>query len=123
MRKGTIMVALVALLVAIFATAAYAASIDCSGGTCNGTGENDQLFESSGNDQMYGFRGEDILFANITGGDRDKLYGGRGNDALRADDGDGDDLVEGGRGRNDECTVDPGDEVHSCDGNVTVITN
>ena len=119
MRKGTKMVALVALLVAIFATAAYAATIiNCNGGTCYGTNGEDEMYETSGNDQIYGFRGDDYIDAYSYEGDRDKLYGGRNNDDLYSDDGDGDDLIVGGRGQEDECFVDFGDEVHSCDGNV-----
>ena|SRR5215203_4691818 len=111
-RKGTMMVALVALLVAIFATAAYAQ-------TFIGDSGNDTFTETPGNDQMYGYGGEDELLAYIYGGDRDKLYGGRGNDYLEGHDGDGDDLIVGGKGGDDECYADFGDEVHSCDGNVT----
>src|SRR5215204_7707026 len=79
MRKGTMMVALVALLVAIFATAAYAQ-------TFIGDSGNDSSTETPGNDQMYGYGGEDELLAYIYGGDRDKLYGGRGNDYLEGHD-------------------------------------
>jgi len=112
MRKGTMMVALVALLVAIFATAAYAATI-------KGTAQNDVIVnETAGDDQIYGFRGADFIEARQFAGDRDKLYGGRGNDELDADDNDPDDLVVGGRGRNDSCEGDVGDEFKSCDGNV-----
>ena len=123
-RKGTMMVALVALLVAIFATAAYAATINCTGGPCKGTGDPDTLNESAGNDQMYGYGARDFLDANNAApGDTDTLRGGRNNDDLVADDGDGDDVVYGGRGRDGECTVDEGDEVHECDGNVTRLSN
>ena len=112
MRKGTTMVALVALMVAIFATAAYAQAFYGDGGT-------DVFNETSGNDQMYGYGGEDKLYAYNYGGDRDKLYGGRNGDLVITDDGDGDDIADGGRGE-DACYIDPGDEVHKCDGNVHV---
>ena len=120
-RKGTMMVALVAQLVAIiFVTAAYAATINCTGGSCFGTPDSDTLNESAGDDQMHGGKGGDKLDANNAApGDRDKTYGGRGNDDLFADDGDNEDLLVGGRGRNDECFADEGDEVQSCDHNVT----
>ena len=115
MRKGTMMVALVALLVAIFATAAYAAVIEGDGG-------NNDLDESTGNgvnDQMYGYGGEDRLEAWQYTDDRDKLYGGRGKDDLDVADGDPDDVADGGRGEESTCYADVGDEVHRCDGNVT----
>ena len=120
MRKGTIMVALAALLVAIFATAAYALTADCTGGPCYGTKQDDHLDETqnSGDDQMYTYRGEDVLHAFQYPGDTDKLYGGPNNDQVDADDGDGNDLVVGGGGGDDRCWVDAGDEVKSCDGNV-----
>ena len=111
MRKGTMMVALMALLVAIFATAAYAQ-------TFIGDSGNDTFYETPGNDQMYGYGGQDRLEAWQEFYDRDKLYGGRNNDYLNADDEDPDDLLVGGRGQNDRCFVDAGDEVKSCDGNV-----
>ena len=110
-RKGTMMVALVALLVAIFATAAYAQ-------TFIGDSGNDTFYETPGNDQMYGYGGEDELYAYQYENDVDKLYGGRGNDLVVTLDGDTDDVANGGRGRHDRCFVDPGDEVHACDGNV-----
>jgi len=121
MRKGTTIVALVALLVAIFATAAYAATIYCDGGGCFGTSDPDTLWEDNAdnvNDQMYGYGGEDELYAYQYENDVDKLYGGRGNDLVVTLDGDTDDVANGGRGQHDRCFVDPGDEVHKCDGNV-----
>ena len=111
MRKGPMMVALVALLVAIFATAAYAATIEGDNG-------DDDLFETPRRDFMYGFGGEDFLDATRFDDDTDKLYGGRHNDDLYADDGDGRDLLDGGRGRNDYCEGDRGDSFRNCDGNV-----
>jgi hypothetical protein len=110
MRKGPMMVALVALLVAIFATAAYAATIE-------GDNSDDELFETPRSDSMYGFGGEDVLEAWDFRGDTDNLYGGRGNDDVIADDGDGRDLLDGGRGRNDYCEGDRGDSFRNCDGN------
>jgi len=115
MRKGTIMVALVALLVAIFATAAYAATITCTGGTCNGTSRSDTLKESSGDDQMYGFRGADLIDARTYGGDEDIGYGGGGDDKVKVNDGDFEDTANGGGG-SDLCVVDNVSEVgDGCD--------
>ena len=105
MRKGTMMVA-------IFAAAAYAATIE-------GGNRNDALYESPRHDWMYGYDGRDVLRAWQFDGDRDNLYGGNNNDWLYADDGDGKDLVDGGKGRNDYCEGDDGDRFRACDGNVT----
>jgi hypothetical protein len=101
MRKGTMMVALVALLVAIFATAAYADLIE-------GNRRANILNETSGDDQMYGYRGGDSLYADVFGNDIDELFGGRGDDRLYADDGDNLDLLKGGGGT-DRCYGDSGD--------------
>ncbi len=100
------MVAIMALMVAMFATAAYAATIV-------GTDGNDDLPETAGNDQIYGFRGVDTLDATAYDNDIDKLYGGRGPDTLYADDGDGFDELYGGRGY-DICYGDPGDIFVNC---------
>jgi len=100
-KTAMIMVATVALLVALFAAAAYADTI-------KGTQAADYLdVETSGNDQIYGRGGADEIFATNWGQDTDKLYGGRGADELDAWDGDGNDVLNGGRGV-DECWGDPG---------------
>jgi Ca2+-binding RTX toxin-like protein len=121
MRKGTTMVvALAALLVAIFATAAYALdTINCTGGPCYGTDNVEFFDETAGNDQIYGYGGDDALFAYFWGDDTDKLYGGSNNDDLIADDGDGMDVLVGGKGKDDFCQGDVGDKFKQCDGNVT----
>jgi len=106
------MVALVVLMVVIFATAAYAQTFYGGSGT-------DEFFDTPGNDQMYGYGGNDHLLADEFAGDRDKLYGGRGKDDLDVADGDPDDVADGGRGEESTCYADVGDEVHRCDGNVT----
>ena len=105
MRKG-MMMAVVALMVAMFATAAYAATI-------YGTNGNDELYETPQNDAIYGYAGNDYIDASWYGGDTDRLFGGRGHDELDADDGDGFDLLDGGRGY-DVCYGDPGDRFVSC---------
>jgi Ca2+-binding RTX toxin-like protein len=105
MRKG-MMMAVVALMVAMFATAAYAATI-------TGNDRANTLNETSQNDTIYGRGGNDELNAWQFSGDRDRLYGGGGADYLDADDGDGEDLLDGGRGY-DVCYGDPGDNFVSC---------
>jgi hypothetical protein len=107
MRKTGMMVAMVALLVAMFATAAYAATIE-------GNNRDNTLFETPQNDRIYGNAGNDELNAWEYSGDTDRLYGGRGRDVLYADDGDGQDLLDGGRGY-DECYGDVGDTFVRCE--------
>jgi Ca2+-binding RTX toxin-like protein len=107
MRRTGMMVALVAVMVALFATAAYAATIE-------GNNRDNTLFETPQNDRIYGNAGSDELYADEFSGDTDRLYGGRGQDFLYADDGDGQDLLDGGRGY-DECYGDPQDSFVRCE--------
>ncbi len=97
------MVAMVAVMVALFATAAYAATID-------GNNNANVLIETSGDDLIRGMGGGDVLDANNYGGDGDILRGGPGNDRLLANDGDSLDLVFGGPGF-DICVVDDRSEI------------
>ena len=99
--------ALMALMVPMFAAVAYAAVI-------YGTDNRDVLYETRRNDQMYGYGGNDTLKAQRFGGDRDVLYGGAGNDVLRARDGDGLDTLRGGPGY-DRCFGDVGDAFFNCE--------
>jgi Ca2+-binding RTX toxin-like protein len=92
-------VALVALMVAIFATAAYADTI-------TGNDRNNTLRETSGDDDMFGKGGEDTLLAGQYSGDVDNLYGNGQKDYLDAVDEDTDDFVQGGAGSNDVCWID-----------------
>ena len=102
-RKGTMMVALVALLVAIFAAAAYAS--DQFGGDGNNTlTDND----ATANDLISGGRGNDTLSANAPNADNDadKLTGNRHRDYVSGVDGETDDFVAGNRGNGDTCVLD-----------------
>ena len=102
MRRRTIMmVVTMALMVALFATAAYAAVIE-------GTSAGDILRESNRNDVMYGYGGNDSLRAHLYSGEMDVLYGGPQNDYLNTADGDNRDTNYGGRGY-DVCVGDGGD--------------
>jgi Ca2+-binding RTX toxin-like protein len=109
-KRMTIMVAIVALMVAMFATVAYAATI-------HGTNANDSLYETPQNDQMSGRGGNDFLDAVVYDGDIDKLDGGGGSDELNADEaGTGDplDVLDGGKG-DDSCYGDPYDTFVRCE--------
>ena len=104
-RKGTMMVALVALLVAIFAAAAYAS--DQFGGDGNDTlTDND----ATANDLIAGKRGQDTLSADAPNGqsdnDADTLKGNRGRDSVSGQDFDTWDFVAGNRGKGDTCRLD-----------------
>jgi hypothetical protein len=117
MRRIMVMVAVLSLLVGLFAVAAYAATFTCSTTPCYGTGGPDRISERSGDnlpDTIYGRRGADIIFANDYTDDVDVLYGNRGRDLLHALDGDGLDTVRGQRGY-DRCVIDHGDDAFGCE--------
>ena len=115
-KRMTIMVGVVALMVALFATAAYAASTAVYGTK----GDDRVINESSGfeDDRIYALAGDDYINAVViwstTINDADKLFGGKGDDILGADDGDGADLLNGGPGY-DECYGTPGDRFANCE--------
>ena len=84
---------------ALFATAALAANFQCTDRPCEGTANDDVIYERGGEgvgDTIYGRRGNDRIFADIFTNDQDILIGGPGNDRLHAEDGDGLDEVRGG---------------------------
>jgi Ca2+-binding RTX toxin-like protein len=103
MRKVTLMVAALALMVPIFAAVAYAA-------TTEGTNASEYLLESSRNDTLYGHSGGDTINAKPFKGDTDKVYGNKGDDVISVADGDSLDKVNGGKGW-DRCFGDEGDNL------------
>ena len=83
---------------------------------CEGTDNNDVLYERIGNfkhDRIEGFDGRDVIDANTFNFDRDILHGGSQGDRLLTNDTDGRDIAHGGRGR-DTCWVNPGDATRNC---------
>ena len=108
--------ALVTLMVVLFATAAYAAAT-----AVYGTNGDDYVINESdlfADDRIYALAGDDYVNAVVTwsttNSDTDKLFGGKGDDILGADDGDGADLLNGGPGY-DECYGTPGDRFAACE--------
>jgi Ca2+-binding RTX toxin-like protein len=106
MRRVTLMLAAMAMMVSLFAAAAYAASIV-------GTDEAETLGESSVNDTIAGRAGDDTINAFEFMGDTDKANGNIGDDTIDVTDGDNFDTVQGGKG-DDVCIGDVGDELN-CD--------
>jgi Ca2+-binding RTX toxin-like protein len=103
MRRVTLMVAAVALMVSLFAVVAYAAEIQ-------GTDKRDVLNESTGDDTIHGGDRGDTINANLYGLDRDEVWENKGHDALNVADGDDADTAKGGDGW-DVCAGDAGDEL------------
>ena len=107
MRRGTMLLAAIAVMVALFAAAAYAATIE-------GTERSDFLFESQRNDTIEGRAGNDDITAERFPFDADVLIGHSGRDSLNARDGDTRDTLNGGAGL-DKCKGDPLDEFIDCE--------
>jgi RTX calcium-binding nonapeptide repeat (4 copies) len=116
MRRVTLILAAVAMMVSLFAVVAYAAEI-------RGTGNSETLVETQNNganDKIVGHRGEDIINANEFTDDTDKVKGNRQNDTINVEDGDPNDTANGGPGT-DTCFVDTAappaesDEFKSCE--------
>jgi hypothetical protein len=102
--KITIMLALVALMVTVFALPALAAVI-------TGNDRGNTLFETSGDDTMKGRGGNDVLDANNFSLDVDVANGNRGADRVLVNDEDSEDTANGGRGKRDICVVTDRTEV------------
>jgi Ca2+-binding RTX toxin-like protein len=107
MRRVTLLLAAMAVLVTLFAAAAYAATIE-------GTGQSETLLESDLDDTIFGGGGFDDIFADRFRADRDVANGNAGNDEIDAFDQDDLDTLNGGYGY-DLCRGDPGDEFRSCE--------
>jgi hypothetical protein len=108
-----------ALALAILAATAQAGPAWAA--TIVGTSEHEVLFESNGDDTIYGRGGIDYINADIFIGigDRDVAYGNRRGDEIDVDDNDGKDTANGGNGK-DACYGDPNDQYISCE---TIVTN
>ncbi len=112
MRRVTLMLAAMGLMVSLFAAVAYAAQIQ-------GTDRSDELFESNRGDWIAGRARADTIDASkypLFPGmqDVDKVHGNRGPDILNVADGDSADTVNGGKGV-DSCDGDIGDTFINCE--------
>ena len=124
MRRIAMMVAVVVVLSALFASVAYAANqiIRCAGLPCFATGKSDLVYERKGNglnDRIILRGGNDQVRANRFTRDRDVIKGGSGFDLIYVNDGDTNDRIRAGSG-NDKCYVDSRREAVSSCGRVIV---
>jgi Ca2+-binding RTX toxin-like protein len=103
MRRVMLMLVAMAVMVSLFAAAAYAANT-------TGTSVGEILLESDEDDTISGLQGGDKIFANVYGGDKDTVDGNRHDDKITVDDGDNKDVVIGGEGF-DVCWGDEGDDI------------
>jgi hypothetical protein len=107
MRKVTLMLAAMAVMVSLFAAAAYAAEIW-------GTSQNDDIYETNQDDNIFGRQGNDYISAVKYEGDTDKVEGNRDNDTISVRDDDNKDSIDGGQDF-DACFVDSGDTAINCE--------
>ena len=107
-----------AMLLAVMVAAGVAVAVTktCRGVPCEGTDNNDVLYERLGSNQdnIKGFAGHDVIDANTFNTDKDALHGSGNRDTLLTNDTDGFDVAKGGRGR-DTCYVTKGDATRSCE--------
>ena len=105
MRRVTMMLAAMALMVSLLAAVAYAATIE-------GTNQEGEILQESNlNDTIFGRGGSDVINARTFANDRDVVNGNAGHDQIHVDDEDGRDTATGGNGV-DECHIDPNDEAN-----------
>jgi hypothetical protein len=118
MRRMVMLLGVVMLGVLVAAGMAMAVNKICGRNLpCEGTDNNDTLYERIGNfrhDRIEGFDAQDVIDANTFDRDRDILRGDAGRDRLLTNDTDGSDRANGGRGR-DVCWVNEGDATRSCE--------
>jgi len=123
-RKLTMVVTLVVMLIPLAAAAAFAADqiIQCNSAPCYGSGNDDKIYERKGNglyDRIYMKGGHDVTLANGYTNDTDVISGGTGYDKINVADGDTFDTASGGAG-GDWCVVDARREVGTGCSRVTV---
>jgi Ca2+-binding RTX toxin-like protein len=99
MRRVTLMVAAMALMVVLFAAVAYAATIE-------GTNQEGEILQESNlNDTINGRGGSDVINARTFANDTDVANSNAGHDQIHVDDGDNRDTANGGNGV-DSCVGD-----------------
>jgi Ca2+-binding RTX toxin-like protein len=103
MRRASLLLATMVLAVVIGGGVALAATIQCTGGTCNGTPRNDSMFGTPRHDAIFAHQGSDHVVGyagndNLNGQDGpDRVFGGPGNDWAKG--GNQNDEVKGGPGQ------------------------
>jgi Ca2+-binding RTX toxin-like protein len=115
MRRVTLMLAAVGVMVGLFAAVAYAATIE-------GTNQQDIITESNLNDTIFARGGAYIIDATPFTNDTDRANGNAGNDEIDARDNDDRNTLNGGNG-DDVCFGDPGDEFISCEEEIVGSSN
>jgi Ca2+-binding RTX toxin-like protein len=107
MRTTTLLIALMSVMVVVFAGVALAKVIqgDDNDNRLVGTLRNDTIKGKGGDDFINGRKGNDTL---ILGSGEDRVFGGQGNDVIRAVDS-SKDTINCGPGSHDRVSLNPGD--------------
>ena len=111
MRKLTMVLAVVVVMVPLVGAAALAADqlIQCQSIPCYGSGNDDKILERIGNgkaDKILPGGGHDLIKANGYTNDIDVVKSSKGFDKINVRDGDTNDKANGGKGAHDWCIVD-----------------
>jgi hypothetical protein len=125
MRKLTMVIALVVVMVPLVGAAALAADqlIQCKAVPCYGSGNDDLILERIGNgksDKILPRGGHDLIRANKYTNDIDVVRSSKGWDKIKVNDNDGLDHAGGGKGAQDWCIVDARKEAGSGCEKVTI---
>jgi hypothetical protein len=125
MRKLTMVLTLVVVMVPLVGAAAFAADqlIQCNEIPCRAAGNDDKILERIGNgkaDKIYPGGGYDLILANKYTRDVDVVKSSKGWDKIKVNDNDRLDTANGGKGKHDWCIVDARSEAGSGCNKVTV---
>ncbi len=95
------MLAMVVMMTLLAAIPAFAAFVECEGGDCEGTNDEDTILESRIDDFIEALGRDDDILANAPNDERDRdvVRAGGGADFINVDDGDNRDRVNCGAGR------------------------
>ena len=104
-RRAIILVATMAAALVAASGVAWAATIQCPGGFCQGTAKSDVIRGTDAFDRIIAWGGNDTVSGFGTG---DEIYGVFGNDKLSG--GPGGDYLDGGPG-NDKLSGDVGNDI------------
>lgn len=119
MRKTTMLLATVGAMVLLVTGIALAATtINCKGGTCVGTNNEDRMRGTGGIDRMSGRGGNDVMSGSYNA---DVMYGGEGLDTINGDY--GADKISGNAGNDDLSGGPVGDRIYGGPGTDVVEGN
>jgi Ca2+-binding RTX toxin-like protein len=117
MRRITLLIASMALMVAVATSVAWAVTKTCQANTpCYGTNQADTLTGTAGTNVIYGLGGPDLILGL---GATDFLYGGSGGDEVRG--GADLDAISGAAGADELRGGDGPDEIEAGNGDDTVL--